>query len=107
VDIVPEFEPDICEDITTLEVRAGRVDSLYLGHVFEHLDQPIGALLRWFEVLKPGGYFIIAMPDHRKAVELWMNAERFPVLDRAASNRATGGYYGLLLSFQAVPGDEG
>lgn len=81
VDIVPEFEPDIIEDVCTLpSFEPGTVDSLYIGHLYEHVDQPIAALHRWFEVLKPGGDICITMPDHRKSVELWLNAERFPVL---------------------------
>ncbi len=81
VDIVPELDPDFLEDVSTLlSFKPDSVDQLYSGHVVEHLDDPIGALLRWFEVLKPGGDLTIVVPNHRKAVELWMNAERFPVL---------------------------
>jgi predicted SAM-dependent methyltransferase len=81
IDSVLELEPDICEDVCTLpSFQPNSVDDLYGGHIFEHVLDPIGALLRWFEVLKPGGSLTIAMPDHAKAVELWMSAERFPVL---------------------------
>jgi predicted SAM-dependent methyltransferase len=54
------------------------------------------ALLRWYEVLKPGGDITITVPNLDKAVELWLNAERFPVL---TDNPLTGllavatGYY--------------
>jgi SAM-dependent methyltransferase len=81
IDSVLELEPDICEDVCTLpSFPPNSVDDLYGGHIFEHVLDPIGALLRWFEILKPGGSICIAMPDHAAAVRLWMNAERFPVL---------------------------
>jgi predicted SAM-dependent methyltransferase len=71
IDSVLELEPDICEDVCTLpSFQPNSVDDLYGGHIFEHVLDPIGALLRWFEVLKPGGSLTIAMPDHAaKAVE--------------------------------------
>lgn len=81
IDSVEAFEPDILEDASTLpSFQLGSVDDLYAGHIYEHLENPVGALLRWFEILKPGGSLTIAMPDHAAAVRLWMNAERFPVL---------------------------
>jgi SAM-dependent methyltransferase len=81
VDIVPDFNPDIVCDITTLEgVEPDSVDSLFAGHVIEHLPDPVAALRRWHEVLKPNGDICIVCPDHAATVELWMNAQPFPVL---------------------------
>lgn len=81
VDIVPEFKPDLLEDITTLpSFEPGSVDSIYGGHIIEHLTDPMAALLRWFEILRPGGDITLSCPDHQAAVNLWMAAQPFPVL---------------------------
>lgn len=81
VDIVPEFEPDLLEDITNLpSFEPGSVDSLFAGHCIEHLADPMAALLRWFEILRPGGDITLSCPDHQAAVTLWMTAQPFPVL---------------------------
>jgi SAM-dependent methyltransferase len=81
IDSVPELKPDLVEDVITLpNFQADTVDSIYAGHVIEHLADPVAALLRWYEILKPGGDLTVSCPDHAKAVELWSKAERFPVL---------------------------
>jgi SAM-dependent methyltransferase len=43
-------------------------DFVYASHVLEHLDNPICAIQRWFEVLRHGGYLFITVP-HRDYYE--------------------------------------
>lgn len=38
-------------------------DWIYSSHCLEHLASPAAALRRWWEVLKPGGYLLLAVPD--------------------------------------------
>lgn len=38
-------------------------DTVYASHVLEHLEEPGEAVRRWWEVVKPGGHLIIAVPD--------------------------------------------
>jgi hypothetical protein len=38
-------------------------DWVYSSHCLEHLCDPWRALLRWWEILKPGGALLIAVPD--------------------------------------------
>lgn len=38
-------------------------DFVYSSHCLEHLHAPATALRRWWEVLRPGGYLIVVVPD--------------------------------------------
>jgi len=38
-------------------------DWVYSSHCLEHLRDPDRALKRWWEVLKPGGFMLVAVPD--------------------------------------------
>jgi len=38
-------------------------DFVYSSHCLEHIDLPRAALLRWRDVLKPGGYLVLLVPD--------------------------------------------
>jgi SAM-dependent methyltransferase len=38
-------------------------DWVYSSHCLEHLIDPWGAVRRWCDVLKPGGYLLFAVPD--------------------------------------------
>lgn len=40
-------------------------DFVLSGHVIEHLPNPIGAIRETMRVLKPGGIFLLAVPDMR------------------------------------------
>lgn len=37
--------------------------TVYSSHLLEHLDDPMKALARWWEVLRTGGHLIITVPD--------------------------------------------
>lgn len=39
-------------------------DYVYSSHCLEHLSQPLAALKRWVEVIKPGGYLYLVVPDY-------------------------------------------
>ena len=38
-------------------------DWVYSSHCLEHLSHPHRALRRWWEVLRPGGYLLVVVPD--------------------------------------------
>ncbi len=41
----------------------GIYDWVYSSHLLEHLEEPEIALSRWWDIIKPGGYLIVAVPD--------------------------------------------
>ena len=43
----------------------GSLDFIFSNHVFEHLVDPIGTLLRWWDKLAPGGLLAGVVPDTR------------------------------------------
>ena len=66
VDCRPEVNPDIVDDIFTLEnIENDSVSVIYCSHALEHCkrDKIIPALIRWHQVLKPGGILRVAVPD--------------------------------------------
>jgi len=51
-------------DATTLPgIAAESFDFVYSSHCLEHLDDPMAALRRWWEVVKSGGYLVVVVPD--------------------------------------------
>jgi len=44
-------------------VPAEQFDWVYSSHCLEHLPDPHAALRRWWEVLKPGGWLLLVVPD--------------------------------------------
>jgi GT2 family glycosyltransferase/glycosyltransferase involved in cell wall biosynthesis/SAM-dependent methyltransferase len=46
-------------------VPEGTQDFVVCNHVLEHMRDPIGALLEWLRVLKPGGHLYVSIPDHQ------------------------------------------
>ncbi len=62
--VTPDFILDLDND--GLVKLAGRqFDFVIASHVLEHLANPIRALKGIFDVLKPGGVAVIAIPDMR------------------------------------------
>lgn len=39
-------------------------DLVYSSHCLEHVRNPEAALWRWWEVLRPGGHMVVAIPDY-------------------------------------------
>lgn len=61
---------DIVADGETLEgVRDSTQDFVIANHFIEHCQNPIGALLNMFRVLKPGGVLYLAIPDKRNSFD--------------------------------------
>jgi SAM-dependent methyltransferase len=44
-------------------IEANSLDYVYSSHCLEHLADPLRALRRWIEVIKPGGYLYLVVPD--------------------------------------------
>jgi SAM-dependent methyltransferase len=44
-------------------VAAASYDFVYSSSSLEHMDDPVKAVTRWWEILRPGGYLIISVPD--------------------------------------------
>ena len=66
IDIRPEVKPDIVDDITKLaKIEDGSVDLIYTCHVIEHIafNDLREVLMRWYDILKPGGTLRISVPD--------------------------------------------
>jgi predicted SAM-dependent methyltransferase len=66
VDIREDVDPDVVDDIFTLEKFDNEsADLIYACHVLEHVKrvQVLPTLRRWYDVLKTGGKVRIAVPD--------------------------------------------
>lgn len=46
----------------------GSYDWVYSSHCLEHLENPLGALARWWDCVKPGGHLVVVVP-HRDLYE--------------------------------------
>jgi SAM-dependent methyltransferase len=55
--------PAVLGDIRDLRTLGRQFDLILLSHVLEHLDQPMQLLLDIREVLAPGGYLVIEIPN--------------------------------------------
>lgn len=76
VDIRPEVQPDLVDDVFTLErVQSESADVIYACHVLEHATRQVAlqALSRWHQVLKSGGTLRLAVPDMRAVCEYYVN----------------------------------
>lgn len=72
VDIRPEVNPDLVDDVFTLgKMQDNSVDLIYACHVLEHADRNTyhEILKRWCAVLKPGGVLRVSVPDMRAVCE--------------------------------------
>jgi SAM-dependent methyltransferase len=56
------------------EVADDSYDAVLASHVLEHLANPLGALVEWQRIVRPGGHVLLIVPhrqgtfDHRRAV---------------------------------------
>jgi len=82
VDIVEAHKPDLVDDVSSLAtIEPGTVDEIFAGHILEHVEDIGDTLIRWFEVLKPGGIITAVVPDMIATFDLWSSASVFPVLN--------------------------
>jgi len=52
-------------DAQTLDtLKDNYFDFLYSSHTLEHMKNPVAALNRWIDVVKPEGYLYVAVPDY-------------------------------------------
>jgi ubiquinone/menaquinone biosynthesis C-methylase UbiE len=66
----PLVNVDIVADGELLEsIRDETQDFVIANHFIEHCQNPIGALLNMFRVLKPGGALYLAIPDKRNSFD--------------------------------------
>lgn len=72
VDCRIEVNPDIVDDAFKLEkFEPDTISLIYTSHMMEHKDRTDGfnALVRYWELLKPGGKLYISVPDLEKVFE--------------------------------------
>ena len=43
--------------------QSGSFDTVHSSHSLEHMDDPVHALAGWWQLVKPGGYLIVVVPD--------------------------------------------
>ena len=66
----PLVNVDIVADGEQLEtITDATQDFVIANHFIEHCQNPIGALLNMFRVLKPGGVLYLAIPDKRNSFD--------------------------------------
>lgn len=56
-----DIEHGDAHDLVGIENES--LDYVYSSHCLEHLADPVRALRRWWQVLRPGGKMLIAVPD--------------------------------------------
>lgn len=86
IDLDEDVHPDVVADVEVLDdyYFPGTVQSIYAGHVLEHVVNPLEALKLWHRLLVPGGDCTVCMPDHLAAYGLYVSGQRFPVVDLPA-----------------------
>jgi SAM-dependent methyltransferase len=55
----------VCDAQTLEGIASDSQDFVIANHVFEHMENPVGALENWVRVLRPGGFVFMAIPDKR------------------------------------------
>lgn len=50
-------------DAQAIKGASRRYDFVHSSHCLEHLPDPTAAFIRWFELVKPGGYLVVIVPD--------------------------------------------
>lgn len=66
----PFVDVEIVDDAETLaSVPDSSQDFVIANHVFEHMENPIGALENWLRVLRPGGVVYFAVPHRERTFD--------------------------------------
>lgn len=74
MDIDQHESVDIVGDISDLsQFGGGSVSEIYASHVLEHFPHPltVSVLVEWNRVLENGGILYVAVPDFKRAVEIY------------------------------------
>ncbi len=58
----------IIGDFMTADFQQRRFDAITLLDLIEHLEDPVSALKRCHELLKPGGHLIVYTPNHKSLI---------------------------------------
>lgn len=75
MDIDPHPGVDIVGDVADLSrFKDGEVEAIHASHILEHFPhtQTDSVLREWHRVLEPQGILYVAVPDFRRAVELYL-----------------------------------
>jgi SAM-dependent methyltransferase len=57
---------DVLDDAQALDkFTDASLDFVVANHVLEHIEDPVGALMNWLRVLRPGGVLLLTVPDAR------------------------------------------
>jgi SAM-dependent methyltransferase len=83
IDIDPSVEPDLIEDVRSLpSFKQNSVDLIYASHVLEHFKKRefIKILMRWHEILKPGGVLRLAVPDIEACINHYNKFQNLNIL---------------------------
>lgn len=81
--ITMDLDPqsDLCMDLSQpLPFPDNCVEEIYSSHLFEHFSFPypmLNLLSECYRILKPGGFFKIAVPNARIYIESYQNPEQF------------------------------
>ena len=65
VDVNTLINPDVVSDAECVPFMDSSFDFVCNSHLFEHLKNPVKALLEWIRVTKCGGYIYMIVPDKR------------------------------------------
>jgi len=55
----------VVEGVELTPYPDGSKDFLVANHVLEHIDDPVGAVVEWLRVLRPGGMLFLSVPNYR------------------------------------------
>jgi len=67
-------------DLSAQNYPGGQFDTIYLGHVIEHVHEPLELLQECYRILKPGGMLVVITPNaeswgHKRFRESWRGLE--------------------------------
>jgi SAM-dependent methyltransferase len=76
-------EPDIVDDgEQLLALESGSQDFVVANHFIEHCQDPLGTLISFLRVLRPGGVIYMAVPDRHAGVDVQRPPTSFEHLRR-------------------------
>jgi SAM-dependent methyltransferase len=61
--------PDVIAPAHRLPFPDSSLDFVLTSHLLEHLGDPLGTLVEWRRVLRPGGFLFLRLPDQRGAFD--------------------------------------